>query len=296
MGRSAGKLRALLKAPGLVMAPGVADGVMARIVAREGFEAIYMTGAGTAATRLGWPDIGLMTMTEMADNAGRIAGASGLPTIADADTGYGGPLNVRRTVQAYESAGVAAMHMEDQNWPKRCGHLAGKTLIPAQDMEAKIRAACDAREDPDFVVIARTDAIAVEGFDKALDRAKRYEQAGADVIFVEAPTSMEQLEAIPRAVSTPCLFNMAMSGKTPFLSVKEIDGLGFKLAIYPNLMLMAAIPAATNALQRLKTTGSIDGMENELTRFTDFFDLMGMPEVKELEERYQVSDDARAGY
>ncbi|SDX68580.1 2,3-dimethylmalate lyase [Albimonas donghaensis] len=296
MGRSAGKLRALLKAPGVLTAPGVADGVMARIVAREGFSAIYMTGAGTAATRLGWPDVGLMTMTEMADNAGRIAGASGLPTIADADTGYGGPLNVRRTVQCYESAGVAALHMEDQSWPKRCGHMAGKTLIPAEDMAAKIRAACDAREDPDFVVIARTDAIAVEGFDKALDRAKRYEQAGADVLFVEAPTSMEQLEAIPRAVSAPCLFNMAMSGKTPFLSVEEIEALGFKLAIYPNLMLMAAIPAATGALRRLKSEGSIKGMTNELTKFTDFFDLMGMPEVRELEERYQISEDARAGY
>ncbi|OWU83124.1 hypothetical protein ATO6_19905 [Oceanicola sp. 22II-s10i] len=296
MGRSAKKLRELLAAPGVLMAPGVADGVMARIVAREGFDAVYMTGAGTAATRLGWPDIGLMTMTEMADNAGRIASASNLPTIADADTGYGGPLNVRRTVQTYEAAGVAALHMEDQNWPKRCGHLAGKTLIPAEDMEAKIRAACDARDDPNFVVIARTDAIAVEGFDKALDRAKRYEQAGADVIFVEAPTSMEELEAIPKAVKAPCLFNMALSGKTPFLSVEEIDQLGFKLAIYPNLMLMAAIPAATSALQRLKADGSVNGMANELIKFTEFFDLMGMPEVKALEEKYQVSDIARAGY
>ena len=198
MGKAAGKLRLLLEAPGLVMAPGVADGVMARIVAREGFDAIYMTGAGTAATRLGWPDIGLMTMTEMADNAGRIASACDLPTIADADTGYGGPLNVRRTVQAYESAGVAGLHMEDQQWPKRCGHLAGKTLVPAEEMVAKVRAACDARDDSNFVVIARTDAIAVEGFEKAMDRAKRYEDAGADVLFVEAPTSMEQLERIPR--------------------------------------------------------------------------------------------------
>lgn len=296
MGKSAAKLRALLNAPGLVMAPGVADGVMARIVAREGFEAIYMTGAGTAATRLGWPDVGLMTMTEMADNASRIAAASGLPLVADADTGYGGPLNVRRTVQAYEAGGVAGLHMEDQNWPKRCGHLAGKTLIPVEEMAAKIRAACDAREDDDFVVIARTDAIAVEGFEKAMDRAKAYQDAGADVLFVEAPTSMEQLQRIPRELSVPTLYNMASSGKTPFLSKTQIEELGFRIAIYPNFMLMAAIPAATRALQSLKQTGSIESMSNEITKFTEFFDLMGMEEVKALEERYQVNEAARVGY
>src|SRR5690554_3807170 len=166
-------LRKLLADDMPIRAPGVVDCIGARIVAKEGFEAIYMTGAGTTASRLGWPDVGLLTMSEMADNAQRIAEASGLPLIADADTGYGGPLNVRRTVKAYERAGVAALHIEDQRWPKRCGHLAGKTLIETQDMVSHIQAACDARVDQDFVVIARTDAIAVEGFDAAIERAQR---------------------------------------------------------------------------------------------------------------------------
>jgi len=157
-----------------------------------------MTGAGTTASRLGWPDVGLLTMTEMADNAQRIVEASGLPLVADADTGYGGPLNVQRTVRSYERAGVAALHIEDQQWPKRCGHLDGKTLIAVEDMVSHIKAACDARKDQDLVVIARTDAIAVEGFEAALERAQRYEEAGADVIFVEAPRDIYQLSEVPK--------------------------------------------------------------------------------------------------
>ncbi|MET4700409.1 2-methylisocitrate lyase-like PEP mutase family enzyme [Constrictibacter sp. MBR-5] len=296
MTRPTTRLRELLKGPKIVQAPGVVDSVGARIVAKEGFEAIYMTGAGTTASRLGWPDVGLLTMTEMADNAQRIAEASGLPLIADADTGYGGPLNVQRTIRTYERAGVSALHIEDQNWPKRCGHLEGKTLIPAEEMAAHLRAACDARLDQDFVIIARTDAIAVEGFDKAMERAKLYEEAGADVIFVEAPRTMEQLQAIPKMLNVPTLYNMASSGKTPFLTADEMQELGFRLVIYPNFMLMAAIPAMTRVLHELKRTGSIKGMLNEVASFTEFFDLMGMDQVKELEARYQVSDKARAGY
>ena len=213
-------LRELLAGPDLVMAPGVADALNARLVAREGFKVIYMTGSGTTASRLGMPDIGLLTMTEMVDNAGRIADASGLPVIADADTGYGGPINVRRTTRAYERAGVAGIHIEDQQWPKRCGHLQGKTLIPAAEMAAKVRAATDAREDKDFVVIARTDALSVEGFEQALDRGRLYEEAGADMIFIEALNTPDQLAAVPRSFRVPTLFNMASSGKTPFLSVQ----------------------------------------------------------------------------
>jgi 2,3-dimethylmalate lyase len=290
------RLRELLKGPNIVQAPGVVDAVGARLVAKEGFDAIYMTGAGTTASRLGWPDVGLLTMPEMSDNAQRIAEASGLPLIADADTGYGGPLNVRRTIRSYERAGVAGLHIEDQTWPKRCGHLEGKTLIPPHEMAANIRAACDARADQNFVIIARTDAIAVEGFDKALERAKTYEEAGADVIFVEAPRTMEQLQAIPKALKVPALYNMASSGKTPFLTAAEMQDLGFRLAIYPNFMLLAAIPAMRRVLQELKRSGSVKGMLNEAASFTEFFDLMGMDEVKELEKRYQVSEKARAGY
>ena len=289
-------LRELLAGPDLVMAPGVADALNARLVAREGFKVIYMTGSGTTASRLGMPDIGLLTMTEMVDNAGRIADASGLPVIADADTGYGGPINVQRTTRAYERAGVAGIHIEDQQWPKRCGHLQGKTLIPAAEMASKVRAATDAREDKDFVVIARTDALSVEGFERALDRGRLYEEAGADMIFIEAPNTPDQLAAVPRSFKVPTLFNMASSGKTPFLSAEEIQRLGFKVVIYPNFMLLAAVTAARSVLRELKKTGSIAGLANKITTFTELFDLVGMREVQELEERYGVADNARARY
>ena len=290
------KLREMLEGPELVMAPGVADALNARLVAREGFKAIYMTGTGTTASRLGMPDIGLLTMTEMVDNAGRIVDASGLPVIADADTGYGGPINVQRTIRAYERAGVAGVHIEDQQWPKRCGHLEGKTLIPAAEMAAKVRAASDAREDKDFVVIARTDALSVEGFEQALDRGRLYEEAGADMIFIEAPNTPDQLAAVPRSFKVPTLFNMGSSGKTPFLSTQEIQKLGFKVVIYPNFMLLAAVTAAQGVLRELKKTGSIAGLANKITTFTELFDLVGMREVQELERRYGVADNARARY
>ena len=290
------RLRKLLAGAGPVMAPGVADALNARLVAREGFDAIYMTGAGTTAVRLGMPDIGLLTMSEMVDNAARIADASGLPLIADADNGYGGPLNVRRTIRAYERAGAAAVHIEDQVLPKRCGHLAGKQLIPAVDMAAKIKAAADARQDADFVLIARTDALAVEGFEAAIDRAQLYREAGADVLFVESPTTMEQLAAIPKRLPAPQVYNMASSGKTPFLHKDEIAGLGFKLIIYPNWMILAAIRAATHVLKELKESGTVARLAGEVATFSEFFDLVGMQEVRALEERYGVADDARLDY
>ncbi len=289
-------LRRLLAGPDPVMAPGVADALNARLVAKQGFEAIYMTGSGTTAVRLGMPDVGLLTMSEMVDNAGRIADASGLPLIADADTGYGGPINVRRTIRAFEAAGVAGVHIEDQQWPKRCGHLAGKTLIDEHEMAAKVRAAVDARRDPDFVVIARTDALSVEGFERALERGKLYEEAGADVIFIESPTTMEQLTAIPKHFKKPTLLNHGSSGKTPYLSVDEMREVGFKLAIYPNFVILAAIRAVERTLAELKSTGSVKGLLSEIASFTDMVDLVGMREIQELESRYEVADNARVGY
>ena len=296
MERMTTRLRRLLEAPELLIAPGVAECVGARLVAEQGFDALYMTGAGTTASRLGMPDVGLLGVTEMADNAGRIADAAGLPLIADADTGYGGPINVRRTVRCYERAGVAGVHLEDQDWPKRCGHLAGKTLIPAEEMCAKVRAAVDARSDPDFIVIARTDAIAVEGFEAALGRAKAYEEAGADVLFVEAPTTMEQVEAIPKAFARPTLYNMAMSGKTPVLPASGIEALGFGVVIYPGLSLSAAIPAIRRTLAELRETGGIEASSAEMASFRDFFELMGLEAVQGLESRYAVSEGARVGF
>jgi 2,3-dimethylmalate lyase len=293
--RNTTRLRQLLARPGALMAPGVADALNARLVTRHGFEALYMTGAGTTAVRLGMPDVGLLTMTEMVDNAARIADASGLPLIADADNGYGGVLNVRRTIQAYERAGVAAVHLEDQEMPKRCGHLMGKQLVPAAEMAAKIRAAADARSDADFVLIARTDAVAVEGFDAALERALLYKEAGADVLFVEAP-SAEQLPKIAPRLKAPLLYNMATSGKTPFLGREEIERLGFKIIIYPNWVMLAAIRAASEVLATLKQTGSIAAMAKEVPSFKEFFDLLGMAEVQELEARYGVAEEARVKY
>jgi len=289
------RLRQLLARPGVIMAPGVADALNAKLVARHGFEAIYMTGAGTSAVRLGMPDVGLLTMSEMVDNAGRIADSSGLPLIADADNGYGGVLNVRRTIQAYERAGVAAVHIEDQVMPKRCGHLMGKQLVPATEMTAKIRAAVDARTDADFVVIARTDAVAVEGFDAALERAERYREAGADVLFVEAPNA-EQLPQIAPRLKAPLLYNMATSGKTPFLGRDEIERLGFKLIIYPNWVMLAAIRAASQVLATLKETGTIAGVASEVPSFKEFFDLLGMPDIQALEASYGIDEGARVRY
>lgn len=290
------RLKSLVGAEPILVAPGVVDSIGARLVAAAGFDAVYMTGAGATASRLGMPDVGLLTMTEMADNAARIADASGLPLVADADTGYGGPINVIRTVRAYERAGVAGLHIEDQSWPKRCGHLAGKTLIPKAEMVAKIKAACDARHDPDLQIIARCDAIAVEGYQPALERVAAYQDAGADILFVEAMTTMEQLAEVPRLFQAPCLYNMASSGKTPEISAGEMQELGFALAIFPGVTVSAAIRAMERVLARLRSTGEIRELHNDLTPFREYFDLMGMAEVQELENRYAVDEQARVGY
>lgn len=289
------RLRALLAGPRAVMAPGVADPLFARLVAAHGFEAMYMTGAGSSAVRLGMPDIGLLTLTEMADSVARIAAVSDLPLIADADNGFGGPFNVRRAVREYERAGAAAMHIEDQVLPKRCGHLSGKQLVSTAEMVAKLHAAVDARRDPDFVIIARTDAIAVEGLEAALERAERYREAGADMLFVEAPAP-DQLAAITARLKHPTLYNMATSGKTPFLTRGQIEALGFRLIIYPNWMMLAAIRAASGVLERLKADETIAGIAGEVPGFQEFFDLLGMPEIQEMEARYGLPEDRRTGY
>lgn len=282
--------RQLLAGPDVIMAPGTPDPFYARLVAHTGFPAVYMTGAGTTAVRLGMPDIGLLTMTEMVDNAARIVDASGLPVIADADNGYGGPLNVRRTIQSYERAGVAAIHMEDQIIPKRCGHLSGKQLVPTSDMVAKVKAAVDARTDPEFTVIARTDAIAVEGFDAALERAAAYEEAGADMLFVEAPGDTEQMAEIGRRFKVPQVVNLASSRKTPLLPADELGELGFKLVIYPTVLLLSTIRASLQFLESLKSQRTWAHMENELPTFEEMLNLMGMEEFASLEQRYAVTE------
>ncbi len=294
--RVTARLRALIARPGCIVAPGVADALAARLVALEDFEAVYMTGFGTSLTRLGAPDVGLLTATEMVDNASRIADASGLPVIADADTGYGNPINMRRTIRDYEKAGVAGVHVEDQVWPKRCGHLAGKRVIPAAEMVAKIRAACDARVDTDFVIIARCDAIAVEGLESALERGEQYREAGADMLFIEAPVGRAEVERVAgHFKGVPLLYNMAASGKTPDLPADELGRLGFKLAIYPNWIILAAIPAMRAMLRELKAKGSIADIRGKVADFKEFTEIAGLPEIQELEARYGVPEDQRAG-
>lgn len=294
--KSTTKLRGLLGQNRCIVAPGVADALAARLVALEGFEAVYMTGFGTSLTRLGMPDVGLLTETEMVDNAARIVDASDLPVVADADTGYGNPINTRRTIRDYEKAGVAGVHVEDQVWPKRCGHLAGKRVIPAAEMAAKIKAACDARHDPDFVIIARTDAIAVEGLEAAIERGERYREAGADLLFIEAPVGRGEVDRIANHFKgVPLLYNMAASGKTPDLPADELGRLGFRLAIYPNWVILAAIPAMQNLLRELKRTGTIAHLRDKVASFKQFTDIAGLPEIRRLEERYGVPDDQRAG-
>jgi 2-methylisocitrate lyase-like PEP mutase family enzyme len=293
--RATARFRALLAKPGCIVAPGVADALAARLVALEGFDAVYMTRFGTSLTRLGAPDVGLLTASEMVDNATRIVDASGLPVIADADTGYGNPINMRRTIRDYERAGVAGVHIEDQVWPKRCGHLAGKRVIPVGEMVAKIRAACDARNDADFSIIARCDAIAVEGMEAALERGERYREAGADMLFIEAPVGREQVARVAQHFAgVPLLYNMAASGKTPDLDAKELGQLGFKLAIFPNWVILAAIPAMQSVLRELKAKGGVADIRGRVATFKEFTEIAGLPEIQVLEERYGVAEDQRA--
>lgn len=293
--RPTSRMRELIARPVCTIAPGVADALAARLVAREGFEAVYMSGFGTSLTRLGMPDVGLLTASEMVDNAGRIVDASGLPVIADADTGYGNPVNTWRTIRDYEKAGVAGVHIEDQDWPRRCGHLSGKRIIATADMVAKIKAACDARRDPDFLIITRTDAIAVEGLEAALVRGMRYREAGADMIFIEAPVGRTDVERIARRFKgVPLLYNTAANGKTLDLPVEELGRLGFRLAIFPNWVILAAIPAMENLLRELKRSGSAAHLRDKVASFKDFTDIAGLPEIQRLEERYDVPERLRA--
>ena len=281
------RLRELLAAPDPVLAPGAFDALSARIVESAGFAAVYMTGFGTAASLLGRPDIGLLTQTEMVENARRIVQAVDIPVIADADTGYGNPLNVIRTVREYEQAGVAAIHLEDQITPKKCGHMENKTVIPTVEMVAKIQAACAARQSEDFVIIARTDARAVEGLPAALDRAARYRDAGADVLFVEAPQSEDEIAAIAeRLAGTPLLLNWAERGKTPLLPLERIRALGFRLVIFPVSLLLSAMQAMRSAAASIREAGTPLPLVAQLPTFQEFTDFVGLPEVRELEQRF----------
>jgi 2,3-dimethylmalate lyase len=280
-------LQELLAGGEMVLAPGCYDALGARLVEEAGFDAAYMTGFGTAASRLGQPDVGLLTLTEMADNARQIAQAVEIPVIADADTGYGNPINVIRTVQEYESAGIAAVHIEDQVMPKKCGHMEGKQLIGADEMVSKVKAAVAARRSADFLIIARTDARAPEGLEAAIARARSYREAGADVLFIEAPQSVEEIETIARKFEdVPLLFNYAEGGKTPPVTHEQLRRFGFSLVIFPISTLLSATAAIRAALAQIKADGTPIGLLSEMLPFNDFLDFIGMPEIRDLEERF----------
>jgi 2-methylisocitrate lyase-like PEP mutase family enzyme len=245
--------RKLLDASGLIVAPGAYDGITARLVEQAGFPLVYMTGAGTAAAR-GFPDYGLLTMSEMVDTARVVARSLSVPVLADADTGYGNELNVTRTVREFESAGVAGVHLEDQVSPKRCGHLDGKDVVERDRFVSMVRAAVDARHSTDFVIIARTDAVAVHGFDEAVDRSNAALDVGADVAFVEALTSMKDVAAVPTRVHGPCLLNIVPRGKTPMTDLAEAEAMGYRIAICPGLLLGATVLVGEAVLKELAET------------------------------------------
>lgn len=245
-------LRKQLSAPGMLIAPGAYDGITAKLIEQAGFPLVYMTGAGTSAS-LGYPDYGLVTMTEMVANAEIITRAISIPLISDADTGYGNELNVTRTVREFESRDVAGIHIEDQVSPKRCGHLDNKEIEGLDKYLSKIRAAVAARANPDFLIIARTDSRASLGFDEAIRRGNAALEAGADMIFIEAPQTMEEVRAIPKKIQGPCLLNVVQGGKTPVVRLKDAEAMGYKIAILPGLLLRAAVQAFDQALDSVKT-------------------------------------------
>jgi 2,3-dimethylmalate lyase len=279
-------LMKMIKNGEFVQAPGIYDALGARIVETNGFNAVYMTGYGTAASHFAYPDIGLLTMTEMVENAFRIASAVQIPLIADADTGYGNPINVVRTVQEYEKAGVAAIHIEDQVWPKKCGHMEGKKVIEVADMIAKIKAAVDTRKDENFLIIVRTDVLAIDGLDKAIERALLYTEAGADILFIEAPVNKEQVKRIPQLLpSIPLLLNLAP--KTPNFSVQEMHDMGYSMALYPGICLGGAIAGCTREIKILKETGKQTDFKDLISSFSDINNFLGLQYYSSLEEKYK---------
>jgi 2-methylisocitrate lyase-like PEP mutase family enzyme len=281
-------LRDMLSAGPMVLAPGAYDALTARLVARCRFPAVYMTGAGTAVAH-GYPDYGLLTMTEMVENAARMTVAVDIPVIADADTGYGNELNVVRTVRAYARAGVSAIHIEDQTFPKRCGHLAGKEIVERDAWLRKVRAAVEARPDPGLLIIARTDARAIAGLDEAIERARAALALGADVAFVEAPQTRAEIAAIPAAVGGPCLFNLVSGGRSPEVSVSDLQGWGYRIAIFPSLLISAVVAACERTLTRLAQAPDGppgDGLDAVEGGPAALFQRVGADEWERLRERY----------
>ncbi len=286
MRTKARRLRELLAGPGPVIAPGVYDCISARIVERAGFPAAFISGAAVTASILGYPDVGLQTMPEILNQARNIARSVEIPVIADVDTGYGNALNVIRTVREFEAAGVAGIFIEDQTFPKRCGHFEGKQVIPAEEMVVKIRAACEARRDRDFVIIGRTDARALYGLEHAIERGIMYAEAGADVIFIEALLTVEEMEKVARSIPKPVQANLNEGSKTPMVPVQKLHELGFKLITYSGLLQRAAIRSMQNALEVLKREGTTESLHPaQICDLVERSALLDLEAFYELEER-----------
>ncbi|SCG82000.1 carboxyvinyl-carboxyphosphonatephosphorylmutase [Proteiniborus sp. DW1] len=279
-------LRQLLNSKEILVAPGAHDALTARVIEKSGFKAIYMTGYGQAASVLGKPDIGLLSMTEMLDRARKFASAVNIPVIADGDTGFGNAITVMRTVEEYEAAGVAAIQLEDQVAPKRCGHMLGRKVVSLDEMVGKIKAAVAARKDPDFVIIARTDARTIHGIDEAIRRAKAYEEAGADVIFVESVESIEEMKRVNEEIKVPTLANMVEGGRTPLLLNKELEDIGYSLVIYPTASTYVTAKAMFDLMEALKLNGTTAKSIDKMITFSDFNDLVGLGNYAELEDKY----------
>ena len=286
---SASKRRAFaerLKQKQLIVAPGVFDGISAKIADRMGFECLYMTGYGVVASHLGLPDAGIATFTEMAGRVAQLSAITRTPLVADGDTGYGGLLNVRHTVRGYEAAGACAIQLEDQEFPKKCGHMLGRRVIAREDMAAKIKVAADSRDSKDFLIIARTDARTTLGLDEALRRAETYLRAGADLLFVESPESVEEMQRIGKAFDVPLVANMVEGGRTPVLTANQLQEIGYRFAIFPAVGFLAMGAALARVYQGLKRDGSSSALDVPLYPFKDFSALMGFDDVSEFDQTY----------
>lgn len=288
MGGKSTELRRLLSGDKIIVAPGAYNALSAKLVEQAGFSAIYVTGAGIAANLLGVPDVGLTTMNDVLGTAKNIVNATNIPVICDTDTGYGNALNLMRTVREFERIGVAAIQIEDQVAPKKCGHIEGKRLVSKEEMVRKIEAFNYSKESTDFVLIARTDAIAVHGFDDAIDRARTYASAGADVIFVEAPRTIEEMKLIPKLLEgIPLLVNIVEGGgKTPILPVKDLEAMGFRIAIFPISAWVSAVKAMQRVLKILKEDGSTNKFSEHMVSFQEMFELVGLSHFKALEQKF----------
>jgi 2-methylisocitrate lyase-like PEP mutase family enzyme len=283
--RPATRLREMVRGSEIVVAPGVFDGLSARLAARAGFRAVYATGGGIARS-MGVPDLGLLSMTEVVTHLAPIVEQAGVPVIADADTGYGNALNARRAVREFARLGVAGLHLEDQQFPKRCGHYDDKALVPVAEMAQKLRAAREALDDPDFVLIARTDAIAVEGLEAAIARAGAYAEAGADVVFVEAPESVAQIEEVARRLPMPKLINMFQGGKTPLVPLPRLAALGYRIVIIPSDLQRAAIRAMQDVLAAIARDGNSAAVADRLASFQEREQVVDTAAYLALDRRY----------